>query len=76
MVKFLVDEMGADVYHNLKSYNGNQVDLPLLTLAIWNDDIEMVKLLCLELDVNVNQSIRVSGRTYSCLNLALESAER
>jgi hypothetical protein len=68
--------MGADVYHNLKSYNGNHVDLPLLTLAIWNDDIEMVKLLCLELDVNVNQSIRVSGRTYSCLNLALESAER
>ncbi len=68
--------MGADVYHHLKSYNGNQVDLPLLTLAIWNDDTEMVKLLCLELDVNVNESIRVSGRTYSCLNLALESAER
>ena len=68
--------MGANVHQHLKSYNGSQADLPLLTFALWNDDIEMVKLLCLELGVNANDSIQVAERTYSCLNLALESAER
>jgi hypothetical protein len=76
LAKFLVEEMGANVHHHLESYNGNKVHLPLLTLALWNDDLEMVNFLCLEHDVDVNALIQVSGRTYSCLNLALESLDR
>lgn len=78
MVKYLVSQVSTNVNQRLKLIDmfGPDVECTVALIALYNQDAEMLRLLCKDLGAIVDEKIWIDGKPTTIVHAALAIAEK